>query len=250
MRFGRIAVIASVCGALLAAAGQPVGAASGMDREKAAAVSEAGVVLQSDIPIAFTAGRSTDRAASRDDAAFHKCLGVSPPTYLALNRGTSWVYWENLGSSQERSVGIFSTAAVTKSPAAAMTHQRAMGTSAGADCYRETLRTMIARDLHSTPELVNVDLMPAKVKGADEAWAWQFSFNRIFRGEEHSGKGYVVGSRVGRTVLTLTVLGNRELGDLPAMLDLAAQPVDRARAAQCRPLADAGTGNPMGVLDC
>ena len=250
MRFGRIAVISSVCGALVAAAVQPVGAASDQDRDKAAAVTQAGVVVQNDIPTAFTAGRPTDRTASRDDAAFDRCLGVSPPEYVARNRGTSWVYWENVGSSEERAVGIFSTAAVTRSPAAATAHQRGMRTAAAAECYRENLRTMIARDLHSTPALVSVDVVPAKVKGADEAWAWQFSFNRMYNGEERSGKGYVVGSRVGRTLLTLTVLGNRELGDLPAMLDLASYPVDRVRAAQCRPLVDAESGNPMGVLDC
>lgn len=249
MRVGWLTVLALVCGGVLAGT-QPVEAASDPSQRKAESVARAGVILQNDIPLAFTASRAGDGDADRDDATFAACLGRTAPVSVARTRGTSWVYWENLGTSQERSVGIFSTASVLQATGEATAEQRVMRTDRATRCYRERLRTMIARDLDSTPDAVSVDLVAATVKGADEAWAWQFSFLRTYQGEERSGKGYVVGSRVGRTLLTLTVLGNRELGDLPAMLDLAAQPVARVRSVQCRPLPDVQSGNAAGVLDC
>jgi hypothetical protein len=248
MRVRWVTAVALVCGGVLAGV-QPVEAASDPQLHKAESVARAGVVLRDDIPIAFTESRAPEHNADRDDKAFAACLGTTP-RYVAWNRGTSWVYWENLGTVQERAIGIFSTASVAPAVGDAVAEQQTMRTDQAAQCYRERLATMISRDLRSRPESVNVDVVAATVKGADEAWAWQFTFNRMYEGMELSGKGYVVGSRVGRTLLTVTVLGNRELGELPAMLDLAAQPVRRVRAVSCQPVPDLQSGNATGVLDC
>ncbi len=224
---------------------------TGMSKGKAESMAQVGVILPGDLPEAFTAGRpAPPKTLDEEEAAFYRCVGTQAPPLLVRHRGAAFVVGENIGTPAERTNRIGSVADVTKDTVAAANDQERMRSHAAAQCYKERLVTMIQRDLKTSPTEVKVDLVPATVRGAEEAWGWQFSYARAVEGEEILTNGFVIGSRVGRSLLSMTAMGGAELGELGAVLQLMAEPVARVRAAACRPLDDLQGGNPAGLLDC
>lgn len=240
MRRGRTltALTLGVAAMLPTALAGSVGAATGapaLTQPQARAIVAAGVIKQDDLPKGFfTPPMTANDPDRKEEIAFYACLGRDVPAFLARNQGTKFLTADKVGQAGAWTLEVDSSADVTKSLAAAKDDQTALRTSKAVSCYRELLVAAISKNLGAEPKSVAVELVAAQVAGADEVWAYRLAWTVARDGEEISGNGYLVGSRVGRALLRVSYTGTGKDYTLTEVTELAAKPLARAKRATPR----------------
>lgn len=222
------ALTLGLSGVLAASLAGPAGAATVMTKPQAKAVAAAGVVKNEDLPKGFFSPPFTASEPDRgDESAYYTCLGVKQPAFMARNTGSTFVTGKNLGKDDAWTAEVGSSADVADSVEAAEADQAAQRTAKAVGCYREQLAKDLARagDLKS----VGVELVPATVAGADEAWAYQLSWTVTRDKQELSGNGYLVASRAGQALLKVLYTGSGKQFTVAEVTELAAKPLARAK---------------------
>lgn len=230
-----VALTSVLAGVLVATGTGPAGAAGdgvALTKPQAKAIANAGVVMRQDLPAnSFTPPRSESEPDRKEEAAFYRCLGVAQPTYLARNSGLKFIRGDDIGTPDAWTLEVDSQADVADSTSDAVKDQLNMRTAKAVSCYREKLTRALSRNLRGAPKAVAVELVQAAVAGADEAWAYKLSFTVASMGEDVSGNGYVVGSRVGQALLSVLYTGTGKEYTLDEVTTVAAKPVARAKQA-------------------
>lgn len=217
-----VAVTLGLCGLLASSA-------AAITRPEAQAVAAAGVVRAGDLPRNYFSPPRTSAEPDRSaEVEFYGCLGSRQAKYLARDLGPTFLYAEGLGTPQGKSVSVASTADVATEQEAAAADQQNLRTTKAARCYRKRLDSQL-RAQRVRPKAVSVTLVPAAVPGADEAWAYRYTFTVSNAGTEVSRAGFVVGARVGQALLSVSYTVGGQQVSLATVTELAAKPVARVR---------------------
>jgi hypothetical protein len=222
------ALTVGLSGVLAATLAGPAGAATVLTKPQAKAIVAAGVVKNDDLPKGFFSPPFTAAEPDRaDEVEYYTCLGVKRPEFLARNTGTTFLTGKNLGKDDAWTLEVGSSADVVDSLEVAEADQAAQRTAKAVSCYREQL----AEDLSRGAELksVGVELVPATVAGADEAWAYRLTWTVTRDQQEITGNGYLVGSRVGQALLKVLYTGSGKQFTVAEVTGLAAKPLARAK---------------------
>ncbi|MGQ0465983.1 MAG: hypothetical protein ACT4QG_11745 [Sporichthyaceae bacterium] len=217
-------------GLLAAVAGQVVAAQTGPGPAEGKALANAGVVQQNDLPEGYaasaTAAKATDDTGER---AFYECMATTAPTPVAQSRGSVFVQADKAGTPEASSSQVDSVARVLEDSDAASANQELRRSDKGADCFKQQLLASIAQTPDVKDATATTKLVPITVEGADEAWAYAFDFNYVAKDQPAAGTGYLVGSRVGETLIDVTYAGaGRELSAEEAAA-IAKEPVARVK---------------------
>lgn len=204
-----VTVALGLSGLLAVVAGQ-VAANTGPSTDQAEALAAAGVVQQSDLPKGYFAPPMAANAADEEaqESAYYECLGTAAPAPVARNSGSVFVHADKAGSPGGSSSQVDSKARVLPDSDAAAAAQQLLGSEKGADCFKEQLLASINRMPDVTKPEATSTLVPISVKDADEAWAYKFDFSYLTKDKPVGGNGFVVGSRVGETLLDVTYAGS------------------------------------------
>ncbi|MGQ0467818.1 MAG: hypothetical protein ACT4QG_21175 [Sporichthyaceae bacterium] len=181
---------------------------------------KAGLLIASDLPGFTATDLFYDGSENFAEIGLYQCLRISGPRYTVREPGKRWTKGDRI---------VESTSAIVAKPADLKTKFTASKTANAQSCYTESLLRLV----DSPGAITSGGSSPAvaKVKGADDSFAVEFTVRAQAGGTKKELTGFLVGAYVGTVEIFVISAAPGAGPKLAETTELAAKAAARARAA-------------------